>query len=152
MKINTPWLFALLASCLITGCGFNAKSGRGFVFPAGNIEHGKKAFVDLNCYSCHRVDGVADLPAPLVPPDKVITLGGKVTRLRTYGELVTSVIHPSFTLSDQLPVVSRQGETTSPMKLVNDRMTVGQLLDIVTFLHPRYKVIEPAYEQSYHLP
>lgn len=149
MKRYVLLSFALIAAGLVSGCGYGPKSGRGFVFPEGNIERGQKAFVDLKCYTCHRVDGVASLPAPEVAAEKVVMLGGEVARLRTYGDLVTSVIHPSYDVSVAIPGMAKEEKKISPMKPVNDTMTVTQMLDIVTFLHPRYKELQPLYDSKF---
>jgi len=75
-------------------------------------------------------------------------LGGKVMKVRSYGELVTAIIHPKYEISDKLAHASAYPE--SPMHQVNDTMTVTQLLDIVTFLQPRYQQLEPIYEYPVH--
>lgn len=147
MKKDTPRLLsALLVLTLLAGCDVSPKSGKGFVFPEGDIARGRKAFVEMKCYECHRVDGVADLPVPTAEPGKVVQLGGKVAQLRTYGDLVTAVIHPSYERTVQLPGPAGK-EITMPR--FNDTMTVGQMLDIVTFLHPRYEKLEPLYDHVY---
>lgn len=152
MKTITLLLCALLTLGFFSGCDYGPKSGRRFVFPEGDVQRGKKAFVDMKCYACHRVHSVVDLPAPVASPEKVVLLGGKVARPRTYGDLVTSVIHPSYALSENFTRPAREGVTVSPMKAVNDEMTVQQMLDIVTFLHPRYRELEPLYSQGYRVP
>ena len=133
MKTCTLLTFGLLATGLLAGCDSGPKSGKGFVFPVGDAARGRAAFVELKCCNCHTVAGVDGLPAPTVAPEKVLALGGDVVRLRTYGNLVTSVIHPSYELSDKY---------TGPRG-------PEQMLDLVTFLHPRYKRLEPLYELSY---
>lgn len=144
MKTKTMLISALLTWGLLSGCDGSVKSGKRFVFPEGNIARGQKAFVDMGCYQCHKVDGVAELPAPTASSEKVVILGGPVTRLRTYGDLVTSIIHPSESLSENMPDrASHPAGRASPMKAVNDTMTVTQMLDIVTFLQPQYKELEP---------
>ena len=144
MKAETPLLAAVLTLALLAGCDSGAKSGRGFVFPEGNVARGQKAFVELKCHECHRVDGVADLPALTVtPPEKVVLLGGEVPSLRTYGELVTAVIHPSQ--SRTAGALGPAGKDVV-MPQVNETMTVVQMLDLVTFLHPRYRQLEPLYD------
>ncbi len=132
---------ALLSLALFAGCDCGPKSGRGFVFPEGDIERGQKAFVDLKCYECHRVDGVPGLPAPTVAQEKVVLLGGDVFSVRTYGDLVTAVIHPAKAVT-----AGGRELKSSNMPQANETMTVAQMLDIVTFLHPRYKKIEPLYD------
>lgn len=139
---NVLWP-ALLALALLAGCDLGPKSGRGFVFPEGDVARGQKAFVDLKCYACHSVEGVDGLPAPTVAPDKVVKLGGEVLSLRTYGELVTAVIHPAQALT--AGVEAKDGKDLA-MPQVNEAMTVAQMLDIVTFLHPRYRKLQPLYE------
>jgi len=146
MKADTPLLSALLVLALLAGCDSGPKSGRGFVFPEGDIARGQKAFVDMKCYACHQVEGVTDLPAPTVAPEKVVRLGGEVVRIRTYGDLVTAVIHPTHDRTAPLPGPAGKDNT---MPVFNENMTVGQMLDIVTFLHPRYKKLEPLYEHNY---
>jgi sulfur-oxidizing protein SoxX len=135
------------ASVAALGCApnTNTKSGRGFQMPSGDAERGKTAFVQLKCNSCHRVDGV-ELPAPAGTPALVVTLGGEVSHLRTYGDLVTAIIHPSRDISEKMPIEPGKPISTSPMKEVNREMTVAQLIDIVTFLEPRYRQFVPAYE------
>lgn len=137
------WPF-LLTLAWLAGCDSGPKSGRGFVFPEGDMARGQKAFVELKCYECHRVDGVADLPPPTAAPGKVVLLGGEVDALRTYGDLVTAVIHPSQALTGGLPGPAGQ---VSSMPQANATMTVGQMLDIVTFLQPRYRRLEPLYDR-----
>ena len=53
-------------------------------------------------------------PEPAVEREGDIHLGGKVYRVRTYGELVTAVIHPSHDIAkgyDEEEVVSATGES-----------------------------------------
>lgn len=59
----------------------------------------------------------------------------------TYGQLVTSIIHPGLAISDRLP--GPLPATGSPMKNFNREMTVEQLVDIVTFLEPTYRELLP---------
>jgi L-cysteine S-thiosulfotransferase len=126
----------VLVALAAVGCAPNPKSGRGFELPAGNAEKGKAAFIQLKCAECHRVTGV-DLPAPTAKPELIVTLGGEVTRVRTYGQIVTAIIHPNLAISEKLLVpVPAAG---SPMKDFNREMTVAQLVDIVTFLQPTYR-------------
>lgn len=134
---------ALLLVGLLGGCDRARQMSRGFVFPEGDATRGRNAYIALECYTCHRVEGVPELPVPTVSPERVVILGGKVAKVRSYGDLVTAIIHPKHELSDKL--VNRGAFVESPMRDVNDRMTVKQLLDIVTFLQPCYHELEPIY-------
>jgi len=145
--MKTPLVLAAAAIAAFSslGCAPNAKSGRGFQLPPGNAQKGQVAFVQLKCTECHRVDGV-QLPAPTAKPELVVTLGGEVSRIRTYGQLVTAIIHPSVALSDKF--IPPASVTDSPMKNFNREMTVEQLVDIVTFLSPTYRAMLPLAEPS----
>lgn len=145
MRTKLLILFAGLAALSATTTGCRDRTSTRFEMPAGDAQRGKAAFVALECYACHRVSGV-ELPAPTVEPARIVTLGGEVNRLRTYGDLITSIIHPTQNISDLLRTPLPEGTTKSPMKEVNDEMTVAQLIDLVTFLKPYYRKLEPLYE------
>lgn len=137
---------AAVAALAAISCAPNPKSGRGFVMPAGNAERGRLAFVQLHCTDCHTIDRT-ELPAPPTPAQMNVILGGDVTRIRTYGELVTSIIHPTRLISDQALAKGKLPEI-SLMREVNREMTVAQLVDIVTFLQPTYRQIPPVLEPN----
>lgn len=143
MKTAVVMGSALLMVGLLVGCDRAKQMSRGFVFPEGDAARGQKAYVALECYTCHRVDGMPELPAPTVSPERVVVLGGKVAKVRTYGDLVTAIIHPKYEISDKL--ATRGQFLESPMREVNSTMTVTQMLDVVTFLQPRYHELEPIY-------
>ncbi len=142
--------FTLVAvGILLGGCDYNVKSTRRFRLPQGNAENGKVAFVALNCTSCHTVAGVIDLPKPTVAPEEVVVLGGEVARMRTFGDLLTSIIHPTESISEKMRRVPGGVPRKSPMPVVNDTMTVSQMVDLVTFLQPRYTEL-PSLEGWYY--
>ena len=141
-------LAIVTAATLATfGCVPSLKSGRGFVMPTGNAAKGKAAFVGLKCIACHRVDGV-EPPAPAEPPKFFVTLGGDVTHVRTYGELVTAIIHPPGERSDKPARGPAKSPDVKPMKNVNGEMTVAQLVDLVTFLQPAYHQVQPIFSAN----
>jgi L-cysteine S-thiosulfotransferase len=153
MKTITGFVFALMLLGLFAACDRPPKSGKGFVFPEGDAARGKTAFVELKCYTCHRVDGAdSTIPPPEVETELVILLGGETSRMRTYGDLVTSVIHPSYAISERVTGPRKWEMKESPMPAVNDQMTVMQLLDIVTFLQPRYRQLEPIFQNQPYGP
>jgi mono/diheme cytochrome c family protein len=127
-------LFA--AAC---GCVPGPTSGKGFTLPQGDVERGQAAFVELQCHACHTVSGI-ELPEITAEVDTRVQLGGKVPRISTYGELVTSVINPSHKLaSGYAPeTVATGGE--SKMTNYNEALTVQQLIDIVAFLQSKYEL------------
>ena len=143
-------LLLLIAAALVaaTGCRSSLQSTRTFRLPEGDAAAGRAAFITLQCTRCHTVAG-ADLPAPHADPGQRLALGGKVAQLRSYGDLLTAIVHPQRELSDLLPAAQRKAMTTSPMPGLNDTMTVRQLIDLVAFLQPTYGPLEPLYQLDY---
>lgn len=131
-----------------SGCEQGRNSGTGLYLPEGDIRKGKQAFIDLKCYTCHSVAGV-DLPS--VPFETTISfrLGGEVSRVKTYGELVTSIINPEHVVSKKylasMGELAKEGIIESPMISFNNQMTVSQLIDLVMFLDSRYRLVIPHY-------
>lgn len=93
MKCHLLWVSTVLLMGVVA-CDSGPRSPVGFRLPEGNIERGKAAFLELRCYSCHRLTGV-ELPPLTEDLAKPVTLGGVVFREVTDGYLVTSIIHPS---------------------------------------------------------
>lgn len=142
------WSVSVLAALGLTACDEGPKSARGFRLPDGDPEKGKAAFVSLQCHTCHQVVGV-DLPAPPSKGTNQFFVGGEVTKLRSYGDLVTSIINPSHGLSPGFDRKKLEGSNLSPMPEFNQVMTVAQMIDLVAFLHPRYKSLTP---EPYYMP
>ncbi len=146
MDISHRGFRILLASAILlvaTACAPDPKSGSGFRLPDGNADAGKKAFVDLGCHVCHQLDGI-DAKFEGTPAVRV-RLGGETTRVRTYGDLVTSIINPSHRLATGYApeVVAPEGKSLMEMAALNDRMTMRQLTDLVAFLQGKYQVVVP---------
>ena len=141
-------LCLVFAGLLLAGCD-RLQSGHGLRLPKGSADNGKAAFVALKCTECHTVAGV-ELPKPTIARDLVVELGGNVPRLRTVGDLLTSIIHPTQSVSFKMkrPAV---GQPVSGMPNVNDVMSVSQLVDLVRFLQPRYSEMAPPTDWAYSL-
>lgn len=129
--------FLLLAA----GCEPAAKSARGFRLPDGDIKKGKAAFTALKCHACHTVDGV-ELPPPEKPARVTVALGGEAVNVKTYGDLVTSIIDPSHKLALAYKKESVSQDEKSLMADCNEAMTVRQMIDLVAFLQSRYKKLD----------
>jgi len=116
------------------------EQARGFAFPEGDIEAGKATFKRLACNECHSISkiewagGTDSLNIPL---------GGEVSSLKSYGQLVTSVINPSHKIAGRYKKNTVTEEGLSKMKNYNEVMTVQELIDIVTFLQSEYDVVSP---------
>ena len=136
----------LLLTCVLvlSGCDEDrTMSERGFRLPEGDAMAGRETFVYMHCNQCHTIQG-EELPA--IPGfEPFVELGGEVTRVKTYGELVTAIINPSHKLADgyATDLVSEDGK--SKMYVYNGFMTVQELTDLVMFLQPHYNVVPPEF-------
>ena len=79
-----------------------------------------------------------------------VLLGVTSIRVTTYADLVTSVINPSHKLARNYQLTLIQQDGVSKMLVFNDVMTVTELINLVTFLQPKYKV--PHDEYTYYGP
>ncbi len=145
--ISIAFVALMLLSLIATSCQDpGTRKGRGFRLPEGSIERGEVAFVALQCNRCHTVAGT-ELPDPEFDSEISYQLGGQVRRVKSYGELVTSIIQPQHIIAPQLIAKlprSSEGKPVSPMPSVVDRMTVRQLTDIVAFLNASYQKMPPS--------
>jgi hypothetical protein len=133
----------VLLTTFISACN-NSKSPMGFRLPEGDVERGKATFLELKCNTCHTVAGT-EIPTPNKDYAyvRVVVLGGEVHQVKTYGQLVTSIINPSHSLAPGYPKELITKDNQSAMTNFNDRMTVRQLIDVVAFLQSRYKLVLP---------
>lgn len=141
------WVLPLVLVAL-TSCQYQS---HGFVLPKGDVAEGKTAFLELNCNNCHYTDeiewtGNADWNDPK------IHLGGEVSQIKTYGELVTSVINPSHKISKNVdPATATLADGSSKMETyaLNYKMTVQELIDIIAFLQSEYELVVPESNYPY---
>jgi mono/diheme cytochrome c family protein len=106
---------------------------------------GQTTFAALGCINCHQVDGVSFTATGLMQPERIIPLGGEQPKAKTYGQLVTAIIHPNAAiLKDDPDFVDSEGNTLMPD--YTQMMTVQQMTDLVTFLQAHYDIKVPAYD------
>jgi hypothetical protein len=133
-------IFASLGVLALTSCAEPRRAD--FALPEGDIDTGQALFVSYGCIGCHTISNL-DLPEPEQDRPVRVILGGQVSRVRTYPELVTSIINPSHRISARYlraDEVSQDGE--SLMATYNDVMTVTELINLVAFLESRYEEFE----------
>jgi hypothetical protein len=148
-------LSILLVSALLAiglfACDSGPNSRRGFSLPRGDTVNGEKVFMSYQCLACHNLEGFdyVSVNKEMEPP---ILLGGPTTRVKTYADLVTSVINPSHKLVRNYLLNVAEPDGTSKMLVFNDTMTVTELVDLVTFLQGQYEVQPYAYTHygQYH--
>jgi len=145
MTRKTVMLLVLAALTGLSACEADRMSEKGFSLPEGNALNGKEAFVYMHCIECHTVVD-EEFPTLALAEPPYVELGGKVTRVKTYGELVTAIINPSHKLARGYPIEQVTNDSQSKMPIYNGYMTVQELIDIVSFLQPHYDVYVPQYE------
>ena len=145
MKRRVWGMVVIACITLLSACDEEKiMSERGFRLPDGDAVAGRETFLYMHCNQCHTIKGER---LPAIPGFKpFVELGGTVTQVKTYGELVTAVINPSHKLAEGYPkdLVSEDGK--SRMYNYNGFMTVQELNDIVKFLQPYYDVVPPSFE------
>jgi mono/diheme cytochrome c family protein len=144
---------ALVCILILPSCDKGANSPRGFSLPQGDPVIGKQVFVKHNCLSCHSVAGLSDdnVEREWSPP---IVLGSNSSIVMTYAQLVTGIINPSHRLSRGESWSNSDENGDSIMRNYNDVLTVSELVDVVTYLQPHYKVAPWPYTSNsiYKIP
>ena len=125
--------------------GCERGQAQGFALPPGDVQRGQATFVELSCHACHEVPGSVERMADTPYPDVFVRLGGQTTRVKTYGDLVTSIIQPSHRLSRGTDPRTLTDAGESVMPTLNQQMTVTQLVDLTTYLADQYDVWTPRY-------
>lgn len=135
------YLCLITLASLVTACTPGPESPRGFSLPQGDPELGAEVFRESLCLACHSLPGedrgdiVLELPTP-------VALGGEVTRIATYADLVTSIINPSHRIAKGYKPYQVEIAGESKMRNYNDAMTVTELVNLVAFLQPKYTLKE----------
>jgi len=131
-------------ACLVSfalACEVGTRSGRGLRLPDGDVDRGARAFAELGCGRCH--DVVGEPPAHAgARADTIVELGGEISRVHSYGELVTALANPTHEIAGgSRDREDRVVDGVSKMELegFNERMSVAQLIDLVAFLQSKYE-------------
>ena len=135
----------IFMACLgaLYACSPKPDSSAEFSLPKGAADRGEAAFLDLRCHACHNVEGIEFESLDI--GESLVTLGGEVARVKTYGELVTSIVNPSHKLAPGYPLedISAAGESLMSFAYLNEVMTVQQLIDIIAYLQTTYDIQSP---------
>jgi len=125
--------FVVAVSSVLAGCQ------TGFSLPVGDSGRGKEAFTKFQCGDCHVIAGMKEVRQGFKPL-MTLPLGGKTEYVKTYEELVTSIINPSHVISPNFPGEKVATGDLSKMPNYNYAMTVNELVDLVTFLEGQYEL------------
>lgn len=127
-------LAAVLATCLC-GCVSSVPGPDEvvMVLPVGDPERGRHAFASLQCGSCHEVQDEPDLAAAHRIGRAPVLIRGRDGW--SAGDWATAIVAPGHETSWDAGTAG--GETDLPeveMPPLWDRMSVGDLMDLVAFL------------------
>jgi hypothetical protein len=61
---------------------------------------------------------------------------------------MTSIIHPTESISVKSFSVPGQAAPQTPMPTLNETMTVAELVNLIVFLQPHYRELQPLYEPA----
>ena len=142
--MKTASAIAILLATAVLGSGCDADkmmSESGFRLPDGDAQAGRETFLYMQCNQCHTIQG-EELPE-IAGSEPYVELGGAVSTVKTYGELVTAIINPSHKLADGYAKDKVSEDGVSNMYVYNNFMTVQELTDLVMFLQPHYNVVLP---------
>jgi hypothetical protein len=131
----------LFATSLLMACSEYQES-KGFSLPEGDPESGQLVFIEYRCIECHTLAGT-EFTDELEDFEReiMVRIGGETTRVKSYGDLVTSIINPSHRLAKGYAVedvIDAEGE--SRMRNYNEELNVRELIDLVAFLKSKYKL------------
>lgn len=114
---------------VITGALLWISCSEPFYIPEGDPQAGRQAFLDLGCFSCHRVKGEDFPPPPADPPVPIIL--GQNWSVESREDIAQAILAPSHSIARYRRFVksgnlSRMG--------TNENMTLKQWIDVVSYL------------------
>lgn len=126
---------------LLSACN-SVNQNQSFSLPDGDPESGQIVFVEYRCIECHTLAGT-EFTEELEEFEReiMVQIGGDVTRVKSYADLVTSIINPSHKLAEGYAVedvIDQDGG--SRMRNYNEELNVRELIDLVAFLKSKYKL------------
>jgi putative copper export protein/mono/diheme cytochrome c family protein len=106
--------------------------------PRGDVERGRAVFTRLECAGCHAVPDPSFSP-PTRPGPDLAGIGA-----RHPGEVVESIMNPNAQILDGPGYTDERGLSIMPD--YRDRLTVGELSDLVEYLRSFERAVPPAIE------
>jgi sulfur-oxidizing protein SoxX len=140
MKTVSLFIALVCGVFLLGACVADKDSPRGFSLPEGNAETGRTTFTALQCNACHYTSDI-EQQASTVEKGVSVFLGGEVATVKTYADLVTSIINPSHRIAAGYPTDMVTDGDKSKMRNYNKVMTVEELVNLVSYLQPQYQLL-----------
>lgn len=128
----------ILGTLGLPGCDTGPKGAVGFTLPDGDVAQGMANYLSFQCDLCHSTESLPQSDSAVALMS--VPLGGEATRIKSYGELVTSIINPSHKINRRKSPDVAHPDGASKMVSFNDIMTVTQLIDLVAFVQSNYKL------------
>jgi len=148
------YVVLVLVVSVLSGCSEYTQN-RGFSLPKGDAGTGQLVFVEYRCIECHTLSGTEfSEEVENSEHETMVEIGGEVTRVKSYGDLVTSIINPSHKLAKGYlvkDITDQDGE--SKMRNYNEELNVRELIDLVAFLKSKYELKSvPQTVYPYYIP
>ena len=144
--MNKTVIFAGSIAIAVTACGPSqdrADAGGNvaetasvtMTLPAGDVQAGRQAFLDLKCTACHLVPSEPKFPPP-VSANPGPPIDARLAD-RDLSYLTTAIVSPSHEISSNTSVEVRASleGVLSAMGDYSSAMTVRQLVDLSAYLH-----------------
>jgi len=129
MTITRALVGPLAMLVLSVACGGGQK-------PAGDVEKGRQAFVDLHCNACHQVAGESLPPASVTP---AVALGGRALLPPSEERLREDILLPSSHFAVGYPSEQIMKGDQSRMPDYSKALTEEQVANLAAFLRSRYQ-------------
>jgi hypothetical protein len=136
------WFSSIILLCVMSACSYGPDSPKGFSLPKGDVIKGENVFIQYQCQACHALKGYED-NSLIKEFDTLIPLGGTSPLVKTYAQLVTSIINPSHKLAPRNKSIKEKvtnDDGSSKMRVFNNVMTIQELINLVAFLQPKYEL------------
>jgi mono/diheme cytochrome c family protein len=127
---------AVVLGLVAAGSCRQAPSGRAASLPPGDPEAGRRAFVELQCHTCHDVAGGGLPPASVVP---AVRLGGRTLLPPSRERLAQDILLPSSHFAVGYPASQIMQGDTSRMPDYSKVLDDKQVANLVAFLQSRYQ-------------
>jgi len=102
-----------------------------FAIPEGDAAHGREIFVEMECFTCHPVQGEEFPDAGAGPVGAGPDLSG-MGQHHPPGYFAESILNPNAVIVMGEDYTSEDGLSTMPR--YDDSLTLGQLIDLVAYL------------------
>ena len=129
---------SILLALTLSAASLSASLADPSIVPAGDPVRGEQVFVDRRCFRCHTVEA-AEMPDFDIPAALKIHLGGANHAQWNRDAFAQAIMNPEHVIAPQYQTLMQasgdpNGAKETPMPNFNRELTVGELIDLTTFL------------------